>query len=329
MALYKLAVFYGTVDIAGTLNELASVPGPQRPTWSQFRSQNKLGFLIGIFTHAPNQNMRDEYAAKFYWTFGSERLPAPNTQEETDCLTLLYACFIEPIRQHGSHSSDFDTSSYASSPSTRGSRDSVAIETEYSSFKLAVEARDQVCLFCWQHIDPRAVPLFAQKSSNVVKNIIDHHMKQAGLHSVYQVQNGVFLCPNCNGQFGALRWYIDVSDSRKVVNLTNDPNDGEYLDVMKLIAGWRTLCQNLQLNAALAGRDAVDANNELPVYFADDDTNTHPNHAALAFHKAACLIWKTAGGDEVKEDDAMDVDGGDVEMCFAEVVDRLEDQQTK
>ncbi|KAJ3238595.1 hypothetical protein HDU81_007515 [Chytriomyces hyalinus] len=90
MAIQKLATFYGIADVAGALNQVASVSEDARPTWSQFRNENKLGFLIGILTHAPDKAARDEYAAKFYWTFGSKQLPAPDTQEEMDCLDFLY-----------------------------------------------------------------------------------------------------------------------------------------------------------------------------------------------------------------------------------------------
>ncbi|KAJ3238589.1 hypothetical protein HDU81_007509 [Chytriomyces hyalinus] len=48
----------------------------------------------------------------------------------------------------------------------------------------------------------------------------------------------------------------------------------------------------------------------------------HPNHVALAFHKAACLIWNMAGGGDVTEGDDTD-DGGDVDIRLAMVANRL------
>ncbi|KAI8833865.1 hypothetical protein BJ741DRAFT_611395 [Chytriomyces cf. hyalinus JEL632] len=91
-------------------------------------------------------------------------------------------------------------------------RSSVALDQAYSSLKSAVKARDQMCLFCWRHLAPQAAPLFAQTSSDAVKDINDKHLTNAGLHSAYQVQNGVLLCANCHGAFGDLQQYIDVVD---------------------------------------------------------------------------------------------------------------------
>ncbi|KAI8834257.1 hypothetical protein BJ741DRAFT_666093 [Chytriomyces cf. hyalinus JEL632] len=245
--------------------------------------------------------MRDEYATKLYWIFGSELLPAPNTQQETDCLNLLYACFIEPIKWHdGSSGRDSDASPYASSPSTLGGS-SVAIDQTYSSFKSAVETRDQVCLFCWQQDQPEGVPLFAQKSSDAAKDIIHNHLKNAGRSRRIKSKT-VFCCA------------LIVAEGLVTSN------------------GLRTLCQKHQRNAAHAGRRAVDANNELLVYFADNDTSKHPNHAALAFHKAACFIWKMAGGGEVEDDDNsdnMNVDEDNVDTLLERVVDRLEGLETE
>ncbi|KAI8828235.1 hypothetical protein BJ741DRAFT_670441 [Chytriomyces cf. hyalinus JEL632] len=129
MAVHKLALFHGIADVGGALNQVASVSEPERPAWFHFQNHNKLGFLIGILTHAPNQAMRDEYATKFYWIFGSEQLPGPNTQEEMDCLNSLHSHFIEPIKQHGPIGS---SSSTVSSPSTPG-RESFVMDPAYSS----------------------------------------------------------------------------------------------------------------------------------------------------------------------------------------------------
>ncbi|KAI8841444.1 hypothetical protein BJ741DRAFT_575134 [Chytriomyces cf. hyalinus JEL632] len=131
-----------------------------------------------------------------------------------------------------------------------------------ATFKSAVTTRDQ-------RVDPEAVPLFAQKASRAVKDIIDNHLKSAGVDSVHQVQNCVLFLMRSNGT-------IDVGDRRliaKIVNLTN-----------------QSLC-------------------------------THPNHAALAFHKAACLIWRTAGAGDVRENVCFNE--GDVEIRLAKVANRL------
>ncbi|KAI8832301.1 hypothetical protein BJ741DRAFT_667317 [Chytriomyces cf. hyalinus JEL632] len=101
MVLQRLASFYGFSDAAAALEAVASITVPRlprsarskypawwqpwRPTWALFRKKNKYEFLNGILTFIPDQVLREEYAAKFYWTFGSSRLPAPNTDEGTNC----------------------------------------------------------------------------------------------------------------------------------------------------------------------------------------------------------------------------------------------------
>ncbi|KAJ3238594.1 hypothetical protein HDU81_007514 [Chytriomyces hyalinus] len=130
-----------------------------------------------------------------------------------------------------------------------------------------------------------------KESSDAAKYIIDNQLKKAGLQSVYQVQNRVLLCAVCRGEFSALRRYIDVVDGRlvaKVVNLTSDANDRDYVGPLEI---------------------SLRVVHFLFVYFADDDKRKHPNHAALAFHKAACLIWTMAGGGDVTEDDEIDNEG--------------------
>ncbi|KAJ3071973.1 hypothetical protein HDU98_004501 [Podochytrium sp. JEL0797] len=141
--------------------------------------------------------------------------------------------------------------------------------------------------------------------------------------NIYSVQNGILLCKGCHAKFKARRRYFDVVDSHlvaKVVNVTNDPCNPAYVDAVESIE-WARLGK-IRRNAACAGRTVTDANNELTVYFADGDTSKHPNRTALAFHKAACLIWKMSGAADDVEVDDMDHDGS-VDGLLAKVADRL------
>ncbi|KAJ3356644.1 hypothetical protein HDU83_000506 [Entophlyctis luteolus] len=325
--LQKLADFYAISDITGALNEVASVSGPRRPTWSQFKKQNKLGFLNGVLTYAPDP-LKEEYVAKLYWTFGSSTLPEAETDEERSCLNLLYARFIEPFKQRASS----NASPYGSTPSTPiGSSialDLNAVDPTHANFRSALHKRDEVCLFCWGNLQLDAAHLIAQKPSPSLSLIIPDLLSRAGLDSVDRVQNGILLCKVCHGEFDALRRYIDVVDDRfvaKVVNLTSDPRNQEYIDAVGGIEDSRT--GKIRRNPAFAGRTVVDGSNELPVYFADGDTTKHPNLTALAFHKAACLIWKMAGAADDIEDDDIDHDGS-VDSLLAKVSDRLRHLQT-
>ncbi|KAJ3002837.1 UNVERIFIED_CONTAM: hypothetical protein HDU68_005985 [Siphonaria sp. JEL0065] len=322
--LQKLADFYVISDVTGALNEVASVSGLRRPTWSQFKNQNKLGFLNGILTYAPDP-LKEEYIAKFYWTFGSSTLPEPETDEERSCLNLLYARFIEPFKQHGMSGSS-NASPHESTPSTPGGSltalDLNAVDPTHANFRSALHKRDEVCLFCWGNLALDAA-LIAQKPAASLSLIIPDLLSRGGLDSVYRVQNGILLCKVCHGQFDKLRRYIDVVDGRfvaKVVNMTNDANSQEYVNAVRSIEALRDA--KVKWDPVFSGRTVVDGNNELPVYFADGDTTKHPNLTALAFHKAACLIWKMAGAADDIEDDDIDHDGSVVRL-LAKVSDRL------
>ncbi|KAJ3390639.1 hypothetical protein HDU84_007190 [Entophlyctis sp. JEL0112] len=185
-----------------------------------------------------------------------------------------------------------------------------AVDPTHANFRSALHKRDEVCLFCWGNLQLDAAHLIAQKPSPSLSLIIPDLLSRAGLDSVDRVQNGILLCKVCHGEFDALRRYIDVVDDRfvaKVVNLTSDPRNQEYIDAVGGIEDSRT--GKIRRNPAFAGRTVVDGSNELPVYFADGDTTKHPNVTALAFHKAACLIWKMAGAADDIEDDDIDHDG--------------------
>ncbi|KAI8827906.1 hypothetical protein BJ741DRAFT_628342 [Chytriomyces cf. hyalinus JEL632] len=329
-AIEKLAAFYGINDVDGALHEVLSVSEPERPTWSYFKNKNKFGFLYGILTHSPDQNMRDDYALKLYWTLGTARLPAPDTPEEWSCLELLYSRFIYPFKQIGTGSSN--STPHESLPSTPGGSSTAlasnALNPGQGNFRSALLKRDKVCLFCWGHLELDAAHLIAQKGGVPVTLVVQDLLDRAGLDNIYRIQNGVLLCKVCHGQFDKLRRYIDVVDGRlvaRVVNLTHpNPDDEDYIDAVGVIQDTRY--GKFRRNAYFASRTVVIKENELsahfPVYFADDDESKHPNRTALSFHKAACLIWKMAGAGDDAEDDFTD-GGGSVDGVLARVSDKL------
>ncbi|KAJ3061082.1 hypothetical protein HDU98_003011 [Podochytrium sp. JEL0797] len=169
-----------------------------------------------------------------------------------------------------------------------------------------------------------AVPILAQKGGAPTTPLIKDLFTRAGFDNLYSVQNGILLCKGCHANFDALRRYVDVADGHrvaKVVNVTNDPRNWEYVNAIGRIEDVRSGMLRRDA-AAFAGRTVMDTNNELTVYFADSDTNKHPNLTALAFHKAACLIWKMSGAADDIEVDDMDNDGS-VDCLLAKVADRL------
>ncbi|KAI8841454.1 hypothetical protein BJ741DRAFT_594239, partial [Chytriomyces cf. hyalinus JEL632] len=92
------------------------------------------------------------------------------------------------------------------------------------------------------------------------------------MYSLFQMHNDILVYPTCHRVFDALKRYIDVVDGRLLVKVINRTNDKDYLR------------KKYQKYAAIP-----DSGSELLVYIPFDDVTTHPNHTALAFHKAACL----------------------------------------
>jgi hypothetical protein len=108
-------------------------------------------------------------------------------------------------------------------------------------------------------------------------------MKDAGIHSINQAQNGLLLCPNCYASFDKLNHYIDYVDKKlvvKVVNYSNDPSNWE-----------------MRMDCLKAKRDINKK------YLTD-------NRIALEMHKRACLIWRMVGGYE-SDDEEIDEDESD------------------
>ncbi|KAK5669363.1 hypothetical protein QVD99_003759 [Batrachochytrium dendrobatidis] len=51
-----------------------------------------------------------------------------------------------------------------------------------------------------------------------------------------------------------------------------------------------------------SNRQAVESNGEMALYFVLGDPTLQPNRNALEFHRAACLIWRMAGGAEFDDE---------------------------
>ena len=123
------------------------------------------------------------------------------------------------------------------------------------------------------------------------------------------------MCVKCHKRFDLLSHYVDVVDDKlavKVINETNDTSSDEY-EKWEMVFGSLLALRNFlhKYISKMGNRRVVESNGEMALYFADDDPKKQPNRKALEFHKAACLIWRMAGGAEPDEDycsDDEDVD---------------------
>ncbi|KAJ3240108.1 hypothetical protein HDU81_004528 [Chytriomyces hyalinus] len=183
-------------------------------------------------------SLREGYAAKFYWAFGPSRLPAPNTDEETYCLDFLFSQFIEPFKQEDRNLIDTEESQTA--------LEFNAENPTRSNFEAALHERDKMCLFCWGRMALEATVLIPQapSTSTLLNRGYQALLNRTGLESEYQVQNGVPLCVSCQKEVDGLGRYFDVVDGHlvaKIVNMTNDPNDSDYLDDISVITSYRVI----------------------------------------------------------------------------------------
>ncbi len=181
-----------------------------------------------------------------------------------------------------------------------------------AKFRENLDNRDGACLFCWGTKELEACHIIARKSI-LISTDVSSTLKRCGLERKNQIQNGFRLCMVCHGEFNELKRYVDVVDDRlvlKVVNESDDPKSDKFKDwecVVGSLAANRDIWKRLWTD----GRQAVEANGEMALYFKQNDPKNLPNRKALEFHKTACLIWRMAGGaeedDDYSEDDYDDV----------------------
>ena len=178
-------------------------------------------------------------------------------------------------------------------------------ELVHNDLKKAVARRDGVCLFCWNRKPLKGSHIIAQKNVSMAYDQASLFIR-AGITQKHQVQNGLLLCGNCHDEFDLLKRYVDFIDDKlvvKVVDETNDKSSEKHRDWIRT---------NRDLKIARTGREedwieidnrkAVEANGEMSLYFDQNIETQLPNRQALEFHKAACLIWRMAGGAETDEE---------------------------
>ncbi|KAI9335782.1 hypothetical protein BDR26DRAFT_865772 [Obelidium mucronatum] len=302
MAIERLKEFYGIDDI----NAL-----PIKATMSSWTNTNKFNFVKGVLTYSLD---RSQYIADVYSVFGSDALPRPGSIEEANYINLLYNRHLQPFKKYGPNGSAASTPLSSTNPSVSSFIINLDGLTQMG-LRQNLIIRDQSCLFCWVNLSLDAAQIIAQKSS--IPLIIDDLLIRCNLESIFQVQNGILLCKICHDQFDILKRYIDVNDSgqlvAKVVNSTNDMNNDDDIIARDTIEANRRVHVR-----RLAGREVINADGEMTIYFVENDRSLAPNRKALQLHKAACLIWKMAGGADVDRDDELEEDPGDIGVLASE-----------
>ena len=221
----------------------------------------------------------------------------------------MFDYYIRPF--HKSYNPDsgscYTTSTVSSRTGSTEDFDYVPEEKElfHKDLKEAMVKRNFVCLFCWDELYCEGAHIIAQKN---VPMAYDESslLQRAGLTQMHQVQNGLLLCHQCHNQFDNLRQYVDFFDDQLVAKIINETNDTtrdkhrKWIRTIRELKGVRMVREENWID--IDDRQAVERNGEMALYFAQNNPTKLPSRQALEFHKAACIIWKMAGGAETDEE---------------------------
>jgi hypothetical protein len=294
---------------------------PTQRAKSQWQAENKRGFFLGII-----QEGEDSHITQLHHLLATKQFTQQqefsttsqlaNPEHPRTFIDEMFARYIQPFHKDYSDTSTCHTPLSSNPPSRSNSAedlDSVPEEREltHNDFKKAVEKRDGVCLFCWDKVEDQGAHIIAQKN---IRMAYDEPslLVRAGLTQKHQVQNGLLLCIKCHRQFDKLRRYVDVVDNKlvvKVVNYSVLGNDDKHRD-------WQRVVRDLKIARGgreedwtdIDNRQGVEPNDEMALYFVLNKPTRLPNRDALKFHKAACLIWRKAGGAESEDEHCPDDD---------------------
>lgn len=292
---------------------------PTQRTKSQWQPENKRGFFLGIIQEGEDSHIirLHHLLATNHFTQQQEfstTSQSADPQHPRTFIDDMFAHYILPFHKDNSDTSTCHTpvSSYPPSRSNSAEDlDYVSEEREltHKDLKNAVEKRDGVCMFCWGRLSLEGAHIIAEKNISMVYDE-PSLLLRAGLTQKHQVQNGVLLCKVCHDQFDQLQRYVDVVDDKlvvKVVNETNDTKSDKHRD--REIAFGKLKNDRLFMERYWSdGRQAVEANGEMALYFVLNKPTKLPNRQALEFHKAACQIWRMAGGAESEDEHCPDDD---------------------
>ncbi len=320
------------MDIAATkaasiklLNEFYNIDTVALPTQrpkSQWNPENKRGFFLGIIQNGEEPDLRRLHDLLASDQFSEQQNFSKITQmadpeHQPTFIDEMFARYIVPFHKDYSDSSTCHTPVSSKRSSRQNSVQDLDFvpeqrEPTHADLKKSLEKRDVVCLFCWQTEILEGAHIIAKK-----KTFMEYDesslLLRAGLTSKHTIQNGLLLCNHCHALFDRLRRYVDVADDKlvvKVVNysvLKNDDKHNYWIDQVETIKEARIGKQ--KRFPEFSGRKTVESNGEMSLYFVHADPALLPNIQSLQFHKAACLIWRMAGGAESEEEHCPDDDG--------------------
>jgi 5-methylcytosine-specific restriction endonuclease McrA len=282
---------------------------PEQRVKSLWKPQNKFGFLYGIIQYGEENNIREIEKSLSSGEFQNN---------EQEFIERLYARYIQPFKLYNGSRCSTPSSSSITSRNTSGSN---LVEEQLKSLRQAVWKRDAACLFCWDTLQCEAAHIITEKSNALVPFNESFLFQQAGIREKHhQVQNSLLLCVKCHREYGALKRYVDVVDGKFILKVVNSSNDDQNMEWKRAVRNIKVLRQAQEEDwAGIDDRKAVDADGEMQVFFVSNDVLVQPNHVALKSHKAACHIWRMAGGAEPQEESCPDDDFDAIRMSILKV----------
>jgi hypothetical protein len=254
----------------------------EKPEWIE---ENKFGFLLGVLHHGTNTHVAQLHS-----------LLSSNSMQETEAWTIhvLFEFYIGPFHDYFISQPRCRTPLALSSSSDGSKIYHIVKELSHSHLRKQLLKRDGGCLFCWQRHQRRGVHVVTHSDDLAGgPSLFD----QTGIAQMHSVQNGLLLCGNCRYAFSSLSKYVDIVDQKMVVKVVNATNDEQNQQ-------WKRSIRDLKMLRAIREEDwtdtdkrqSIESNGEMALYFVNNDPALQPNRKALEFHKAACLIWRMAGG---------------------------------
>ncbi|KAJ8327748.1 hypothetical protein O5D80_004084 [Batrachochytrium dendrobatidis] len=288
---------------------------PTQRAKSEWQDDNKRGFFLGIIQEGEishTTQLHDLLAANQFAEQQefSTKVQLADSEHPRTFIDEMFEYYILPFHKNYNSSSSCHTPASSRAPSrtnSAGNISNVPKESELShrDLKNAVEERDRVCLFCWDDEECEGAHIIAQKNIGVAYNE-SPILLRAGLAQKHQVQNGLLLCIKCHSRFDKLERYVDVVDNKLVVKVVNHSvllNDDKHMNWIEAIESLKDTRFGKQRRLPeFSNRQAVESNGEMALYFVLGDPTLQPNRNALEFHRAACLIWRMAGGAEFDDE---------------------------
>ena len=259
---------------------------PKRREKPEWNNENKLGFLLGIIEYGQVSHLVQLYELLSSLQF---------EPQENQFIDRMFGYYIAPF-QTNDHVGRCQTPSEMKYWTDNDIENFDPTDSDHTKLIKALLKRDKYCLFCWS-----SRPL---RGAHIIKDIKmayepSSYLSRIGISDIHQVQNGLLLTENYQGEFDSLECYVDAINDKlvfKVVNATNDINNQDWIDEIEIVKYFRRILLKF------SNRQAVDANGEMALYFVNENLVMQPNREALEYHKRACLVWRMAGGLEPGHD---------------------------